>query len=396
MKPVILALLVAVVLGGCADSDESEILTVAVSKQVLSVEVPSKGEVVAAKSTKMSVPGGMRGSKTLAWLLPENSVVKKGDVIARFDGEDFILERDSTRLDLNAANLETDNKSLVIATEKADIKSDTKVVNREIEFSDQFNVDDLTVYSKNEIIDALDNREYLAAQLDFLNWKLDNFSHSSKSEMDLMMLKAAQYQTKLEQFETALTKLEVYAPHDGILIYESNWRGEKPRIGQTMWPGTNLARLPDLSELQATLHVLEGEAGNVEVGNDVKITLDAMPEQVFNGKVLKKAGISKPIKSGLPVKYFEITVSITDANGDVIKPGNKVSAVIIGQRSEPVLSVPLQAIFSDEQGSFVYAEVNGKLQKTPVSLGLKTFAQAEVVAGLEQGQKVALFKPMVM
>lgn len=386
--------LLAFALSGCADKTGNDILTVEVTKHPLNVTVPTKGEVISAKSTKMSVPGGMRGSKTVAWLMPENSLVKKGDVIARFDGEDFVVKRDSTRLDLASANLETGNKSLVIANEKADIKSDTRVVNREIEFSDQFNVDDLTVYSKNEIIDALDNREYLSAQLDFLTWKLDNFSVSSESEMDLMKLKAAQYQTKLDQYETALTKLEVYAPHDGILIYESNWRGEKPRIGQTMWPGRKLARLPDLSQLQAKLYVLEGEAGNVQVGNQANITLDANPDKQYSGKVLKKASIAKSIKSGNPVKYFEVIVSIDNPDLELVKPGNKVSAMLIGQSVESVLSVPLQAVFSDEQGSFVYADVQGKMTKTPVTLGLKTFAQAEVKSGLNEGQQVALFKPV--
>lgn len=381
---------------GCAEKMTQEILTVEVKNSELNVAVPAKGEVISAKSTLMSVPVGGRGTKTVSWLMPENSIVKKGDVIAQFDGENFLLQRDSTKLDLNSANLETKNKSLNIVTEKEDIQSDTKVVNREIKFSDQFNVADLTVYSKNDIIDALDNREYLSAQLDFLNWKLDNFSVSSKSEMDLMQLKANQYQTKLEQFELALTKLEVYAPHDGILIYEKNWRGEKPRIGQSMFPGRKLARLPDLSQLQAKLYVLESEAGNVQIGNIAQIYLDAMPDKLYNGKVVNKANIAKAIKTGNPVKYFELTVSIDAPDLALVKPGNKVTASIIGDEVTSTLMVPLQAVFSDENGSYVYADISGKMTKTSVTLGLKTFAEVEIKSGVNEGQQIALFKPVIM
>ncbi|MCJ8268876.1 MAG: efflux RND transporter periplasmic adaptor subunit, partial [Psychrosphaera sp.] len=312
-KAIAIALAVALgasSLSGCSDNSKSLSMTVEVKLNVLSIEVPAKGEVVAANSTVMSVPGSARGPQTVSWLMPENSLVKKGDVVARFDGETFLTQRDTTRLDLNSADLETGNKSRGIASEKADIKSDTVVVDKEIVFSDQFNIEDITVYSKNDIIDALDNREYLSAQKGFLSWKLDNFSLSSGSEMELMSLKAQQYQTKLDQYELALTQLEVFAPHDGIVIYEQNWRGEKPRIGQSLWPGTKLAKLPDLSVLQAKLFVLESEAASIEVGNKVNIRLDTQPDVVFVGKVVKKANIAKTIRSGNPVKYFELTYSI--------------------------------------------------------------------------------------
>ena len=380
-------------LAGCSDANKSTVMTVDVKQSELNIVVPAKGEVIAANSTVMSVPGSARGPQTLAWILPENSVVKEGQVVARFDGETFTNKRDSTQLDLSSADLETTQKSRVIASEKADIKSDTVVVDKEIDFSEKFNIDDLTVYSKNEIIEALDNRLYLSAQKGFLSWKLDNFSVSSESEMELMSLKAQQYRTKLEQYETALTQLEVYAPHDGILIYEKNWRGEKPRVGQSMWPGSKLAKLPDLSLLQAQIYVLESEAGSVEVGNSVDIRLDTATDRVFKGVVEKKDNMAKTIKSGNPVKYFGVVVNIQAPDLAVVKPGNKLAANIIGANQQNVLTVPLQAVFSDDKGSFVYVAKGDKMTKQAVSLGMKTFAEVQIVEGLNVGDNVALFKP---
>jgi multidrug efflux pump subunit AcrA (membrane-fusion protein) len=381
---------------GCSDAPVTDVITVAVKQHSLEIKIPAKGEVVAAQSTVMSVPSNAQGPQTVSWLMPENTTVKKGDVVARFDGETFLTKRQTTLLDLDSAAMETANKSNSIASEKADIKSDTVVVDKEIIFSDQFNIDDLTVYSKNEIIDALDNREYLAAQKGFLGWKLDNFSFSSTNEMELMELKAQQFQTKLDQFETALTQLEVLAPHDGILIYEKNWRGEKPRIGQTMWPGRKMARLPELSTLNAQLFVLENEAGNVTLDNTVEVRLDAKPGVVFLGKVIKKANIAKTIKTGNPVKYFEVTVSIENPDLSIVKPGNKVTATLLGGEHSNVLTVPLQAVFYDESGSFVYIRALGKVTKQLVTLGMKTFAEVEIKSGLTVGQQVALFQPVVL
>jgi multidrug efflux pump subunit AcrA (membrane-fusion protein) len=399
VKRVLMGLMVvfsANVLLGCSESGKQGVMTVAAKISALKIVIPAKGEIVAAHSTNMSVPVGSGGTQTVAWLIPENTLVKKGDVIARFDGETFVNERDSAQLDLNSADLETQNKSSGIVSEKADIKSDAIVVDKEIDFSDQFNIEDLTVYSKNDIIDALDNRGYLSARKNFLAWKLDNFSYSSASEMELMALKAQQYQTKLDQYELALTQLEVYAPHDGILIYEKNWRGEKPRIGQTMWPGRKLAKLPELSVLKAKLFVLENEAGNIAVGNKADITLDARPDTVFKGVVEKKDNIAKSIRSGNPVKYFEITVSIENPDLTLVKPGNKVTANIKGGSELDVLIIPIQAVFSDDAGSFVYVDDKGKVSKKPVVLGMKTFAEVEIKSGIDAGDKVALFQPVVL
>lgn len=388
--------IVLLLCAACSDSSKPQVMTIEVKQNQLAIEVPAKGEVVAANSTVMSVPGSARGPQTLAWIMPENSPVTEGQVIARFDGETFTTQRDSTQLDLSSADLDTKQKSRVIASEKADIKSDTVVVDEEIDFSDKFNIDDLTVYSKNEIIEALDNRLYLSAQKEFLSWKLDNFSYSSASEMELMELKAQQYRTKLEQYETALTQLEVFAPHDGILIYEKNWRGQKPRVGQSMWPGSKLAKLPDLSLMQAKLFVLESEAGNIKAGNLVDIRLDSAPERVFKGVVEKKDNMAKTIRSGNPVKYFGVVVNINDPDLTLVKPGNKLIANIFGASQKDILTVPLQAVFSDDNGSYVYIEDGKDMVKTSVTLGMKTFAEVEIKSGLSSGDKVALFEPTAL
>ncbi len=391
-----LLVFLCITLIACSEAPSNGFLTVGVQQRSLKIAVPAKGEVIAAQSTVMSVPGHAHGTQTVSWLLAENTLVKKGDVVAKFDGETFTSKRENTLLDLDSAGLETKNKTRVIASEKADIKSDTVVVDKEIVFSDQFNIDDLTVYSKNEIIDALDNRQYLSARQTFLAWKLDNFSFSSANEMELMELKAQQFQTKLEQYNTALTQLEVLAPHDGILIYEKNWRGEKPRIGQTMWPGRKMARLPELSVLNARLFVLESEAGNVLVGNPVEVRLDAQPDRVFKGKVEKKDNMAKTIKTGNPVKYFEITVKIENPDLALIKPGYKVTAMVLGAEQNDILTIPLQAVFNDESGSFVYVKSAGKTRKQAVVLGMKTFAEVQITDGISVGEQIALFKPTIL
>ena len=54
--------------------------------------------------------------------------------------------------------------------------------------------------------------------------------------------------------------MRVIAPHDGILVFPMNWRGEVLNIGDSAWPGQTVAEIPDLSQLQARVFVLWTQA----------------------------------------------------------------------------------------------------------------------------------------
>jgi multidrug efflux pump subunit AcrA (membrane-fusion protein) len=114
---------------------------------------------------------------------------------------------------------------------------------------------------------------------------------------------------------------------------------------------------------------------------------------IFYGKVEKKANIAKSIKAGNPVKYFEITVLIEQPDLTLIKPGNKVTATLLGNEPRQRLTVPLQAVFHDDEGSYVYLQSRGKLSKKTVTLGVKNFAEVEITTGLVVGERVALYQP---
>ena len=89
MKPRLAVLLVSTLLVGlnaCSDVTEKPLLY-KVGKQTVAVNVPAKGELFAAKATVITTPMTSHGVQNIAWLAPEFSRVKKGDVIVRFDGE---------------------------------------------------------------------------------------------------------------------------------------------------------------------------------------------------------------------------------------------------------------------------------------------------------------------
>jgi len=387
MKKVII---ISLALLSIACEEQKPTMLYQVQEQSFAIEIPAKGELFAAKATVISSPVSRGGVQNIAWLAPEYSTVKKGDVIARFDGE--AMEVESERNQNEAAIIAQDilEKSGSLNKDLYAINKDISVVGQEKAFADQFSIDDVRIRSKLEIIDSMQNTAYLGVKQDYLHWKSDSFNESSMGDMSLLEMKQQQKQSKLAQLSESLEKLEIKAPHDGLLAYKANWRGEKPRAGQSIWPGQKIAELPDINEMKAKLFVIESEAVGLVVDKTVNLQLFAHVDKPFSGRISSVAPFPKSIKRGDPQKYFEIEVSLDEQNTQLFVPGRKLQAQIVVEQAQPKLIVPLQSVFTKDNRSFVYL-YNGKdFTQAEVELGKANLSHVEVISGISAGQHISL------
>ena len=95
-----LALLLALVaIAGCG-APESSLPTLTASQQDVEFVVKARGELVASESLPIALPASIRMSFNIAWMAPEFSDIRKGDVIARFDDVQVRLDRETTALNI--------------------------------------------------------------------------------------------------------------------------------------------------------------------------------------------------------------------------------------------------------------------------------------------------------
>jgi len=236
----------------------------------------------------------------------------------------------------------------------------------------------------------LQNTAYLGSKQEYLHWKNDSFSDSSAGDMGLLEMKLKQKQDKLTQLAASLNQLEIKAPHDGLLAYKANWRGEKPRAGQSVWPGQKIAELPNIKEMKAKLFVIESEAIELAEGKEVNLYLFAHVDKPFIGKIASVAPFPKSIKRGNPQKYFEVEVTLEQQNTKLFVPGRKLQAQILIEKAQDKLVVPLQSVFTKENSSYVYLFENNEFKMTQVTLGQANLSHVEIVSGLKAGQQISL------
>jgi multidrug efflux pump subunit AcrA (membrane-fusion protein) len=373
------------------DSDQQSVPLYEVTTKAFEIEVPAKGELEAAEAELIASPG--RRPMVLSWLAQEYSNVKQGELIATFDGEQLSLEAQQEALAMQLIEQDIIRQNAAQKGDQNSLSSEQGLVEKEFEFSDKFNIEDVRIYSQLEIIDFSQNKEFLTAKDNFLDWKEDSVVKQNESAIGVLNIKKQGHQAKYQQKQDALNKLEIRAPYSGLLVYEKNYRGEKPAIGQTMFPGATIAKLPNLEKMQAKLYVLDKEAIGLSEGQNVEFKLDAQPDVKLTGTVKSVAAFSRTIQRGNPAKYFEIVATFDQSDKRLLQPGKKVSAIISVSKPEPSLIVPMQAIHNRDGKTYVIKQKGEQFVYQQVELAEKNLYFVKVKSGLSEGEKLALSMP---
>jgi hypothetical protein len=159
-----------------------------------------------------------------------------------------------------------------------------------------------------------------------------------------------------------------------------------------VFPGEKLGSIPDLSLQHLKLQIIEQEAVGLAAEQAVSFRLTAQPEQVLQGKIVSVGQVAQSRERRDPRRYIEVIVA-PGSQQSFFLPGAKVRAEILANRLTQVLTVPLQAVFSDEQGQYVWKQQGSALTRQDVSLGEKSLTHAEITAGLKAGDRISLLAP---
>ena len=390
--PIVGILLMHFFLSACKESNSSQALEMRVTKGALVLNAQGKGKIEAVASTDISIPQAVLESQVISWIAPENTYVKKGDIVLRFDNKKYIHDIQQEDFEIAKANIDFISKELTLSAEENEISDELNLVDDELQLANQYSVNDSRVYSKNDVIDNMKNLTFLQAKQEFSIWRSEGHKEKSVSELDLLRLRANQHKEKLSRHQTALKQLVVKAPHDGIFILERNWRDEKPRVGETVWPGRKVASLPNLAKLQARVAIPESEAMGIKVGQRVELMLDAKPETIIPGTLNQIDSVAKARSNKNPVKFFEATVTIPESYNQALLPGSQLKAIVYIAEKENTISIPKQAIHYEKGQHFVYRLNNG-WHKQPVKLGLRGSSVTEIVEGLNSNDTISIIPP---
>ena len=221
--------------------------------------------------------------------------------------------------------------------------------------------------SKNAILN--DTRSLETAQIDLKNLQDGPTNLELRSE-----------ELSLRQKQEALADYYVRAPFDGII---ASVDGKK---GQNVNSGTSIATLITKQKI-AEISLNEIDAAKVKTGQKATLTFDAIDGLEIPGEVIE-VDLIGTVTQG--VVNYSMKIGF-DSDDDRIKPGMTVSASIVTDMKENVLTVPASAIKTQGNRSFVLVPKSQtepvQPQSVSVVVGLTGDDSVEIISGLQEGEQ---------
>lgn len=339
-----LIILTGSAVSGCGNN-RVEYRTEQVARGVIKETVTATGTVNAVTTVLV----GTQVSGTIKSIFVDfNSRVKKGEVIAQIDPEMFEAQAAQARANVGKAEAQARDSERTLKR------------NRELFARD--------LIARSELDTSETNAESNAAQLE-------------------------QARAALRVAETNLRYTRILSPVDGIVI------SRNVDVGQTVAASFQTPTLftiaRDLTKMQINAGVDEADIGKVKVGQDVEFTVDAFPEETFEGAVGQVRNAPTTVQN---VVTYDVVVKVNN-RGMKLKPGMTANVSIITGMKDSVLRIPNAALRfkpSDEtraatpqKGQAVWVLENGKPRRIAVTTGISDGAFSEVLSGeLKEGQAV--------
>lgn len=386
-----LAVVLPVVLAACAGAVD-DVATYTVERRDFHHQVTADGMLQAVNETAITVPVEVRERMRLAWLASEG-YVEKDEIVARFDPKTLEDRLREGRRDHENSAFQIKKAEVASEKRKAKHETDFEVADLELDHALRFQRTDDQVFSRQEIAESEIDEELATEKKAHAAFSRDNQGSLAKTEMDLLEIQQKKATLKIQQAEQALRALEVRAPHAGILSLRRGWNGEPVAVGEEIWPGQEIADIPDLSQMEAQVYILEADAGGLEVGKRAEVFLDAEPGHVYTGKVSRVDPVAQPRFRGSPVQYFGVKIELDDAATISKRPGQRLHATLYLAEADGALVVPRQAIFSEDGEDRVYVKNGNGFVPRPVKVGVRSMGTVVVEDGLAEGEVVALRKP---
>ncbi len=186
---------------------------------------------------------------------------------------------------------------------------------------------------------------------------------------------------KLEQARLAVENTRLVAPFNGTVTQMNAINGQAVGTSPIMTIATT-------ETLLVRFYLDETDLDKATVGNRVDFIFDAYPDQPVQGKVLVVEP-SLQVVDGTPVVV--VWASLPNDSGLKLMAGMTVDVEVIAGESLKTLIVPVQALRELAPGSYAVflVDADGQLILTPVSVGLRDFANAEILSGVKVGDTVS-------
>ena len=233
----------------------------------------------------------------------------------------------------------------------------------------------------------------LDLQLKQISADMNKNSNASISNAEFALQEA---ELALAEAENNLGQVKLYAPIDGVILSISQGVGERVSaqdnvpagvmIFGTGGSGSNFMTLCDVTAIYLTASITEGDIIGVSRGQAIRVTIDAIGDEVFYGVVTNVDNIPTTDQNGITT--YRVTCLLDDTSG-LIKDGMNAYITFVKLEKADVLLIPNRAVFMEDELQYVnIVKEDGTYEKRKVVCGLSDGRQTEVISGVSVNETV--------
>ncbi len=418
------------------DSSENEVqpLFEAVQVAEFKLELIEPGEIESAENIeiKSEVRSRSYSGVSILEIVPEGSLVKKGDFLVRLDDaslqKDLLRQRISVhqaKATLVKANADVEAAKLSLQEylsgsfreSEEELESAEFVAKENLRRAEEYLLYSKKLATKGYVSEAQLEADQFAVEkagkeLDLAQTKLEVLrTHSRKAKVnelnaDIMTaearLQSAENSFQLEktqesEIEEQIEKCKIFSPADGEVTYANkNKSGTSEGIlieeGKLIREKQTIIRLPNASLLRVRAKVNENRIEQVRPGMDCSILIDAMRDVQLKGKVesLSEYPIPSASRYTSHIKEYGTEIVISDPPPGV-RTGMTAKVTIKSEQIDRALQIPLTSIFRIEGETFcLVGNEFDEMQLRSIELGSHNMTMAVVNSGLKEGELVVL------
>jgi membrane fusion protein (multidrug efflux system) len=241
---------------------------------------------------------------------------------------------------------------------------------------------------KGEVLVELDDRDY-RTQLERVeaNYQLalsdrDRMAElvqkriAAATELDKTEARLKDLAAQLKEARLALSRTKIRSPISGRL------NEVQTEIGDRVGVDKPVAQILQFGKVKVTVGVPESDVNAVSDLNEADVIIEALDNRRVKGK---KVFLSRQPRDLARLYDLELAVENPD---DRILPGMFARVELVKKVFENALIIPLYAVITQGNESFVYVENNNKAEKRPVKVGILSGWQIQITAGLSPGERV--------
>jgi HlyD family secretion protein len=417
--------------------DRDHVVTVPVRRTDLNVHMRTGGQVESTERTVIEcalenieyrtrgVSRSVGGASTILEVIPEGTLVKKGDVLCVMDASEYeelvrtqLINVDRARADYKQAELNLQVARIAVGEYRDGIMAQMRKDLRgqiALAESDQERAENRLVWSKRMLEKGylpksqVTAEEFSLSKLSlnlkkgrtalemFEKWHaplylkiLNSDVLTAESMFDHQVRRLQRFEERLAYYQRQVDSCTIRAPHDGYVIYFTDDRRRDVLIepGMMVRQRQKLFYLPDLSQMEVSAMLHESVAHEVRTGMRARVKVEALPDRVVEGHVEQIAQL--PTQNLFnDVRYFVGTVRL-DTIPKGLMPGMSAEVDITTVHKPEVLVIPVEALAVEGGQDVCYVARESGIERREVRIGQVTSELLEVTRGLDEGEEVVM------